>query len=76
MRRISSSYLLFSFAVSTISEEKILFDFFFFRYIVSDCDSIEVMHDSVKWLGYTEEEAVAQVMRAGTNFTAILEVSV
>ncbi|XP_058084027.1 probable beta-D-xylosidase 5 [Magnolia sinica] len=47
-------------------------------YIVSDCDSIEVIHHGHKWLDDTEEDAVAQVLRAGldldcgiyyTNFT-------
>ncbi|XXG50487.1 hypothetical protein AAC387_Pa02g4488 [Persea americana] len=48
-------------------------------YIVSDCDSAEVIHDAQKWLGDTQEETVARVLRAGmdldcgdyyTNFTA------
>ncbi|XP_015574947.2 probable beta-D-xylosidase 5 [Ricinus communis] len=47
-------------------------------YIVSDCDSIEVMVDNHKFLGDTNEDAVAQVLKAGldldcgvyyTNFT-------
>lgn len=35
------------------------------RYIVSDCDSIEVMVDGHKWLGDTQEDAVSQVLKAG-----------
>lgn len=35
------------------------------RYIVSDCDSIEVMVDSHKFLGDTNEDAVAQTVKAG-----------
>ncbi|KAF8392684.1 hypothetical protein HHK36_023033 [Tetracentron sinense] len=47
-------------------------------YIVSDCDSIEVLMDGAKWLDDTHEDAVAQVLKAGldldcgvyyTNFT-------
>ncbi|XXG60084.1 hypothetical protein AAC387_Pa04g2065 [Persea americana] len=34
-------------------------------YIVSDCDSIQVLHQYQNWLNYTREEAVAQVLRAG-----------
>ncbi|OVA13542.1 WD40 repeat [Macleaya cordata] len=36
-------------------------------YIVSDCDSIEVIVNDHKWLGYSKEEAVAQVMKAGLD---------
>ncbi|KAL5981648.1 hypothetical protein ACLOJK_015711 [Asimina triloba] len=36
-------------------------------YIVSDCDSIEVMHHGHKWLGDNEVDAVAQVFRAGLD---------
>ncbi|KAK9084421.1 hypothetical protein Scep_030892 [Stephania cephalantha] len=36
-------------------------------YIVSDCDSIEVIVDGQKWLGDTEVDAVAQVMKAGLD---------
>ncbi|XP_038711090.1 probable beta-D-xylosidase 5 isoform X1 [Tripterygium wilfordii] len=36
-------------------------------YIVSDCDSIEVMHDDHKWLGDSKEDAVAQVLKAGLD---------
>ncbi|XP_031249789.1 probable beta-D-xylosidase 5 [Pistacia vera] len=48
-------------------------------YIVSDCDSIEVMVDDHKFLGDTNEDAVARTLKAGlnldcgvyyTNFTA------
>lgn len=35
------------------------------RYIVSDCDSLQVMHDNQKWLNYTREESVAQALKAG-----------
>ncbi|KAF8392685.1 hypothetical protein HHK36_023034 [Tetracentron sinense] len=47
-------------------------------YIVSDCDSIEVLMDGAKWLDDTHEDDVAQVLKAGldldcgvyyTNFT-------
>ncbi|KAJ7968896.1 Beta-D-xylosidase [Quillaja saponaria] len=47
-------------------------------YIVSDCDSIEVLVDNHKWLGDSKEDAVAQTLKAGldldcgeyyTNFT-------
>ncbi|KAG0496495.1 hypothetical protein HPP92_001186 [Vanilla planifolia] len=47
-------------------------------YIVSDCDSLEVIKDDHKWLGDTEEDVVAQAFNAGldldcgiyyTNFT-------
>ncbi|XP_021595118.2 probable beta-D-xylosidase 5 [Manihot esculenta] len=47
-------------------------------YIVSDCDSIQVLVDNHKYLGDTREDAVAQTLRAGldldcgiyyTNFT-------
>lgn len=34
-------------------------------YIVSDCDSIEVMVDKQKFLGDAPEDAVAKVLRAG-----------
>ncbi|XP_052206829.1 probable beta-D-xylosidase 5 [Diospyros lotus] len=36
-------------------------------YIVSDCDSIEVMIDGHKWLGDTPEDAVAQTLKAGLD---------
>ncbi|KAL5995141.1 hypothetical protein ACLOJK_025199 [Asimina triloba] len=36
-------------------------------YIVSDCDSIEVIHHGHKWLHDTPEEAVRQVLRAGMD---------
>ncbi|XP_058083465.1 probable beta-D-xylosidase 2 [Magnolia sinica] len=36
-------------------------------YIVSDCDSIQVMHDNHRWLNETQEEAAAQVLRAGLD---------
>ncbi|OVA16673.1 Glycoside hydrolase [Macleaya cordata] len=36
-------------------------------YIVSDCDSIEVMLHGHKWLGDTEEDAVSQVLKAGLD---------
>lgn len=36
-----------------------------FSYIVSDCDSVEVMHERLKWLGDTAEDAVGQAMKAG-----------
>lgn len=35
------------------------------RYIVSDCDSIQVLVDDHKWLGDTKEDAVAQTLKAG-----------
>lgn len=35
------------------------------RYIVSDCDSIQVLVDNHKYLGDTREDAVAQTLRAG-----------
>ncbi|PIA36575.1 hypothetical protein AQUCO_03300044v1 [Aquilegia coerulea] len=47
-------------------------------YIVSDCDSIEEIYKHQQWLSDTQEEAVAQVLKAGldldcgmyyTNFT-------
>ncbi|CAK7355190.1 unnamed protein product [Dovyalis caffra] len=41
-------------------------------YIVSDCDSIEVMVDNHKWLGDTKEDAVAGTMRAGKSFLYLL----
>ncbi|KAJ4831709.1 hypothetical protein Tsubulata_008367, partial [Turnera subulata] len=34
-------------------------------YIVSDCDSIEVLVDGHHWLGDTKEDAVAHTLRAG-----------
>ncbi|KAB5548324.1 hypothetical protein DKX38_011730 [Salix brachista] len=34
-------------------------------YIVSDCDSLQVMVDDHKWLGDTKEDAVAQTLKAG-----------
>jgi hypothetical protein len=37
----------------------------FYRYIVSDCDSIQVMVDNHKWLGNTKEDVVAQVLTKG-----------
>ncbi|XP_052179896.1 beta-xylosidase/alpha-L-arabinofuranosidase 1-like [Diospyros lotus] len=36
-------------------------------YIVSDCDSIEVMVDGHKWLGDSPEDAVAQTLKAGLD---------
>ncbi|KAJ8758836.1 hypothetical protein K2173_002615 [Erythroxylum novogranatense] len=36
-------------------------------YIVSDCDSIEVMVDGHKWLVDTGEDAVAQTLKAGLD---------
>ncbi|KAL3612103.1 hypothetical protein D5086_003123 [Populus alba] len=36
-------------------------------YIVSDCDSIQVMVDNHKWLGDTKEDVVAQVLKAGKH---------
>ncbi|OAY62546.1 putative beta-D-xylosidase 2 [Ananas comosus] len=36
-------------------------------YIVSDCDSIEVIYERQKWLNGTPEEAVARVMKAGLD---------
>ncbi|KAJ0966122.1 hypothetical protein J5N97_027260 [Dioscorea zingiberensis] len=36
-------------------------------YIVSDCDSVEVMHDAQQWLGDTPEESVMRAMRAGLD---------
>lgn len=36
-----------------------------YRYIVSDCDSIEVMLDGHKWLNDEPEDAVAQALKAG-----------
>ncbi|KAJ7968895.1 Beta-D-xylosidase [Quillaja saponaria] len=36
-------------------------------YIVADCDSIEVMVDFHKWLGDTQEDAVAQTLKAGLD---------
>ncbi|KAI5670888.1 hypothetical protein M9H77_11252 [Catharanthus roseus] len=36
-------------------------------YIVSDCDSVEVMVDRQRFLGYSPEDAVAQVLRAGLD---------
>ncbi|XP_052210535.1 probable beta-D-xylosidase 5 [Diospyros lotus] len=36
-------------------------------YIVSDCDSLEVMVDGHKWLGDTPEDAVAQALKAGMD---------
>lgn len=35
------------------------------RYIVSDCDSIDVMVDDHKFLDDTKEDAVAQAFKAG-----------
>lgn len=37
-----------------------------YRYITSDCDSVQVMHMGHKFLNDTEEDAVAQVLQAGT----------
>ncbi|KAJ4848425.1 hypothetical protein Tsubulata_020617 [Turnera subulata] len=37
-------------------------------YIVSDCDSIEVLVDGHHWLGDTKEDAVAHTLRAGESF--------
>ncbi|KAK6234445.1 hypothetical protein QUC31_006851 [Theobroma cacao] len=34
-------------------------------YIVSDCDSVEVIHKEQRWLDDTPEEAVAQTLKAG-----------
>lgn len=34
-------------------------------YIVSDCDSIQVMVENQRFLGDTPEDATAQVLRAG-----------
>lgn len=42
---------------------------FSYRYIVSDCDSIEVLVDGHKWLGDSKEDAVAHVLKAGTALT-------
>ncbi|KAJ6733759.1 SUGAR HYDROLASE-RELATED [Salix koriyanagi] len=36
-------------------------------YIVSDCDSLQVMVDDHKWLGDTKEDAVAQTLKAGLD---------
>lgn len=36
-----------------------------FRYIVSDCDSIEVMIDNQKWLNDKPEDTVSQALKAG-----------
>ncbi|KAK1290990.1 putative beta-D-xylosidase 5 [Acorus calamus] len=36
-------------------------------YIVSDCDSIEVMHHDRSWLNGVEEDQVSQAMRAGLD---------
>ncbi|XP_071924046.1 beta-xylosidase/alpha-L-arabinofuranosidase 2-like [Coffea arabica] len=36
-------------------------------YIVSDCDSIEVMYKNHKWLNDTPEAAVAQALKAGLD---------
>ncbi|KAK1279202.1 putative beta-D-xylosidase 5 [Acorus gramineus] len=36
-------------------------------YIVSDCDSIEVMYDDNKWLNGVQEEQVASAMKAGLD---------
>ncbi|KAJ4844095.1 hypothetical protein Tsubulata_006482 [Turnera subulata] len=36
-------------------------------YIVSDCDSIEVLVDGHHWLGDTKEDAVAHTLRAGLD---------
>lgn len=44
------------------------------RYIVSDCDSAEVIHDAQKWLGDTQEDTVAQVLKAGK--TLLLQILV
>ena len=38
---------------------------FFFRYIVSDCDSIQTIVESHKFLNDTKEDAVARVLKAG-----------
>jgi beta-D-xylosidase 4 len=37
----------------------------FCRYIVSDCDSLEVMVNGHKWLGDTGVDAAAQALKAG-----------
>lgn len=42
------------------------------RYIVSDCDSIETMVDDLQWMNDEPENAVAQVMRAGTYVCVFL----
>ncbi|KAJ4826621.1 hypothetical protein Tsubulata_002221 [Turnera subulata] len=36
-------------------------------YIVSDCDSVEVLVDQHKWLGDSNEDAVAHTLRAGKS---------
>ncbi|KAJ4850172.1 putative beta-D-xylosidase 5 [Turnera subulata] len=41
-------------------------------YIVSDCDSIEVLVDGHHWLGDTKEDAVAHTLRAGESFIKLL----
>lgn len=39
-----------------------------FRYIVSDCDSVKVMVEDAHYLQDTNEDAVAQTLKAGKFF--------
>lgn len=46
-----------------------VFFFLLYRYIVTDCDSLEVMFKDQKFLDDMPEDAVAQALRAGKSFT-------
>lgn len=47
-----------------------MFSFFLlYRYIVTDCDSLDVMFKDQKFLDDMPEDAVAQALRAGRSFT-------
>ncbi|KAF2282806.1 hypothetical protein GH714_043097 [Hevea brasiliensis] len=52
-------------ADKTLLQDKIRGQWDLHGYIVSDCDSIEVMVHGQKWLGDTQEDAVSQVLKAG-----------
>lgn len=47
---------------------------YIFRYIVSDCDSIEVMVDNQTWINDKFEDAASQTLRAGLFIMYILSV--
>ncbi|KAJ9135930.1 hypothetical protein P3X46_033050 [Hevea brasiliensis] len=54
-------------ADKTLLQDKIRGQWDLHGYIVSDCDSIEVMVHGQKWLGDTQEDAVSQVLKAGLD---------
>lgn len=47
---------------------------YIFSYIVSDCDSIEVMVDNQTWINDKFEDAASQTLRAGLFIMYILSV--